>query len=96
MDKYLRPSFFWDIGYKALGTENMGDLYTNVNTSDYTYMDKRPGLKAVTYQGNQLAIQRVDTEIEFGKALLEPMRVADNNRLTILFTDCEEFECLLR
>ena len=96
MDKYLRPSFFWDIGYTALGKEITEDRFFNDKLTDYTFMDTQPGLKAITYQGNQLAIQRVDTEIELKHCMLEPMRVTDNNRLTILFSDCDEFDLLIR
>ena len=95
MDKYLRPSFFWDIRYKVLGTEIPLDRFSNNKMSDYNYLDTVRGLKAVSYQGNVLRIQRVDTEMEISYCMLEPLRITDNNRLTILFVDDDEFDLVV-
>ena len=95
MDKYLRPSFFWDIGYKALETEVKKGRLTDNTLNDYSYLETLPAVKAVTYQGNELAINRVDTEVEVNHCLLEPMRATDNNRLTVLLSERNVFDFMI-
>ena len=92
MNKFLRPAFFWDTGYKALEKAIEEDRISKSNLRDYNYIETIPGLKAVNYQGNLLAVQRVDTEIEVKHCMLEPMRATDNNRVTFLFTECDDFD----